>query len=46
MPDENLHTGHRERLRRRFLEEGLDRFEDHQILELLLFHVIPEGARI
>jgi len=43
MPDDNLHIGHRERLRKRFLEEGLDTFEDHQILELLLFHVIPRG---
>jgi len=37
----NLHAGHRERLRRRFLEEGLDNFEDYQVLELLLFQVIP-----
>jgi DNA repair protein RadC len=43
MSDDNLHVGHRERLRKRFLEEGLDIFEDHQILELLLFHVIPRG---
>lgn len=39
----NLHAGHRERLRKRFLEEGLDGFEDHQVLELLLFCVIPRG---
>jgi len=38
---EGLHKGHRERLRARFLEGGLDDFEDHQILELLLFYVIP-----
>jgi len=43
MPDDNLHIGHRERLRKRFLKDGLDAFEDHQILELLLFHVIPRG---
>jgi DNA repair protein RadC len=36
-----LHEGHRQRLRRRFLEEGLDTFEDHQVLELLLFQAIP-----
>lgn len=36
-----LHSGHRERLRSRFLSEGLDGFEDHQVLELLLFQVIP-----
>jgi DNA repair protein RadC len=43
MPDDNIHAGHRERLRKRFLEDGLDGFEDHQILELLLFHAIPRG---
>ncbi len=38
----NIHVGHRERVRKRFLEEGsLDNFEYHQILELLLFYAIP-----
>lgn len=37
----NLHQGHRARLRARFLEQGLDGFYDHQILELLLFYAIP-----
>lgn len=36
-----MHEGHRSRLRKRFLEEGLDGFEPHQILELLLFYSIP-----
>ncbi len=36
-----MHEGHRNRLKLRFLEEGLDGFEDHQILELLLFYAIP-----
>ncbi len=43
MKRENLHSGHRERLRKRFLEEGLDSFDDHQVLELLLFQVILRG---
>jgi DNA repair protein RadC len=43
MSEENIHSGHRDRLRKRFLEEGLDGFADHQLLELLLFHVIPRG---
>ncbi|MBP8289352.1 MAG: DNA repair protein RadC [Chromatiaceae bacterium] len=30
-------------MRGRFLEEGLDCFEDHQVLELLLFQVVPRG---
>lgn len=38
---QQLHKGHRERLRERFLREGLDNFEDHQVLELLLFQAIP-----
>ena len=36
-----MHDGHRERLKRRFLNEGLDGFEPHQILEMLLFYAIP-----
>lgn len=38
-----IHEGHRDRLRARFLEDRLDGFDDHQVLELLLFHVIPRG---
>ena len=38
---ENPHAGHRERLRKRFLEEGGDSFDKHQLLELLLFSAIP-----
>jgi len=41
MGSDNLHQGHRERLRKRFLAEGLDHFEDHQVLELLLFQIFP-----
>lgn len=37
---DNLHEGHRERLRKRFLNDGLENFEDHNILELLLFYSI------
>ena len=37
----SLHTGHRERLKRRFLEQGLDGFTDIQALELLLFYSVP-----
>lgn len=36
----SMHDGHRKRLRQRFLEEGLDRFTDVQVLELLLFYCI------
>jgi DNA repair protein RadC len=37
---EKLHEGHRDRVKSRFLEEGLDGFADHQVLELLLFYGI------
>lgn len=37
----SIHDGHRERLRNRFLKEGLDNFEDINALELLLFYCIP-----
>lgn len=37
----NVHEGHRERLRERFLAEGIDNFQDHNVLELLLFYSIP-----
>ena len=40
---QELHKGHRERLRERFFREGLDNFEDHQVLELLLFQAIPRS---
>lgn len=35
------HDGHRQRLKERFLLEGLDHFNELQVLELLLFYVIP-----
>jgi DNA repair protein RadC len=39
---QQLHKGHRGRLRERYLREGLDNFEDHQVLELLLFQAVPQ----
>lgn len=38
-----LHDGHRNRLKNRFLNEGLTNFEDHNVLELLLFYSIPRS---
>ena len=37
----SIHDGHRQRLRQRFLDEGLDYFSEIQVLELLLFYCIP-----
>ncbi len=42
MTTTGIHKGHRERLKKRFLEEGLDGFTDIQALELLLFYSIPQ----
>ncbi len=39
--NDNFHKGHRERLKKRFLELGIDNFQDHEILELLLYYSIP-----
>ncbi len=38
---DTIHAGHRQRLKKRFLDEGLEHFDDHQVLELLLFYCIP-----
>lgn len=40
---ENLNAYHRSRLKRRFLNTGLEGFEPHNILELLLFYAIPRA---
>jgi DNA repair protein RadC len=36
-----LHDGHRQRLKKRFLECGLRDFEEHEVLELALFYTQP-----
>ncbi|MBP3314007.1 MAG: DNA repair protein RadC [Oscillospiraceae bacterium] len=37
----NPHSGHRKRLKERFVTEGLDSFSDLHALELMLFFVVP-----
>ena len=37
----SAHAGHRERLRRRALLEGIDDLRPHELLELLLYYAIP-----
>ena len=39
----NLHTGHRNRMRKKFRESGFDSFEPHEMLEMLLFHSYTRG---
>lgn len=41
MEKENIHAGHRERLRKRFDASGIKGFEEHTFLEMLLFYAIP-----
>ena len=36
-----MHDGHRQRLKDRFRQDGLDNFNELQVLELLLFYCIP-----
>ncbi len=40
---ENIHEGHRKRMKERFMKSGLDDFAPHNVLELLLFYSIPRG---
>ena len=35
------HSGHRERLRERFIRAGRNALADYELLELLLFYAIP-----
>ena len=39
--DDNVHSGHRERLRKQYEVSGLDGFSDHNVLEYILFAAIP-----
>lgn len=41
-PTENVHKGHRQRLRKKYLEHGIESLEQHEILELLLFYVFAQ----
>jgi DNA repair protein RadC len=42
-PEQPHHLGHRERLRRRFLDGGADAVPDYELMELLLFAARPRG---
>ncbi len=41
MGKKGIHDGHRDRLKDRYLANGLDSFEPHNVLELLLFYGLP-----
>lgn len=40
--EKGIHANHRSRVKKRFLSNGLDSFEDHNVLELLLFFALPK----
>ena len=37
----SIHDGHRQRMRERFTQEGLDHFSEFEALEILLYYAIP-----
>lgn len=39
--DPSLHAHHRQRMKDKFMKYGLDVFSEHEIMELLLFYVLP-----
>ncbi|MGN0620843.1 MAG: RadC family protein [Porcipelethomonas sp.] len=39
--NENIHKGHRKRIKQKFIEAGFTGFNEHEILELLLFYSRP-----
>lgn len=39
--EENIHSGHRERLRKRFRISGFEGWSEHEILEFMLFYALP-----
>lgn len=41
--EKNPHAGHRIRMKERFKYSGFDGFEEHEILEFLLFFAVPQG---
>ena len=42
---ENIHGGHRDRMRSCYLQEGPDGFADHELLEMLLWLYSQRGHK-
>ena len=38
---ENLHSGHRKRMRNKCLSDNMESFTDHELIEMLLYYCIP-----
>jgi len=41
MPDNNIHAKHRQRMRKRYRENGIEGFHEHEVLEILLYYCYP-----
>ena len=39
--EKNLHAGHRQRMKQRFIDYGFQGMQQHEILEILLYYAIP-----
>lgn len=39
----SIHNGHRQRVKEKFLDKGLDGMHPHEVLEFLLFFSVPRG---
>lgn len=37
----HAHYGHRQRLKKKYLQQGIESLEDHEVLEMLLYFAIP-----
>ena len=37
----NPHEGHRQRMKERFLRDGMESFSGHEVLEMLLYYAVP-----
>ena len=41
MSEKHNHDGHRDRMRKKYMEYGAEIFEPHEMLEMLLYYAIP-----
>lgn len=41
--EKSVHAGHRERLKQKYLEGGLNVLAEHEVVELLLFYAVRQG---
>ena len=44
--EKNLHAGHRQRMKQRFIDYRFQGMQQHEILEMVLYYAIPERTPI